>query len=162
MPAGTYLLADRATPQDPPVLRQVVTMDADRAYTLALFAGADPGTAAAQLVLDDAPALPADLGRVRLVEGAAQAGAVGLTVAAPGAEPVVLADGVTYGLVTGYAQVPAARLTATVTAGDRSSTAAVDVPAAGQVTLVVVDSPEGPAVRVVPDGGVAEAPLDAP
>jgi hypothetical protein len=159
LPAGTYTLATRpaADPTSPPVARQTVQVQADRSYTFALFTAADGTSANAQFVPDDPPAAPRGFGSVRLVEGARAPGTVTLAVDEPGGPNAVLADGVSYGLVTGYAQVRSGERTLWLRSGNQEWRLTTRVPSTTAVTLLLTDSPQGPVVHAVPD-----APGSAP
>jgi hypothetical protein len=156
IPPGTYVLASRRSEADgPPVVRQIVEVLPGRSYTFALFSGAADGSVTTQFTPDEPPSAPRGQGQVRLVEGARETGVVTLAMAAPGGTEIVLAAGVDYGLVTGYAQVPAGEQAIRVRASAREWLLPVAVPSGGAVTLLLTDSPEGPALRAVPDGPAA-------
>ena len=157
--AGSYILATRpaADPTSPPVARQTVQVLPGRSYTFALFTAADATSVNAQFVPDDPPAAPRGFGSVRLVEGARNLGVVTLAVDDPGGPQAVLADGVSYGLVTGYAQLQAGDRTLRLRSGNREWRLSTRVPSTTAVTLLLTDSPQGPVVHAVPD-----APRSAP
>jgi hypothetical protein len=69
----------------------------------------------------------------------------------------VLADGVSYGLVTGYAQVRAGERTLWLRSGDREWRFSTRVPSTTAITLLLTDGPQGPVVQAIPD-----APGSAP
>jgi hypothetical protein len=159
LPPGSYILATRPTadPTAPPVARQAVQVLPGRSYTFALFTAADGTSVNAQFVTDDPPAAPRGFGSVRLVEGAPNPGAVTLAVDDAGGPKAVLADGVSYGLVTGYAQVRAGERTLWLQSGGQEWRLTTRVPSTTAVTLLLTDSPQGPVVHAVPD-----APRSAP
>jgi 4-amino-4-deoxy-L-arabinose transferase-like glycosyltransferase len=159
LPAGSYVLATRpaADPTSPPVARQAVQVLGGRSYTFALFTAADGTSVNAQFVPDDPPAAPRGFGSVRLVEGARNPGALTLAVDDPGGPKAVLADGVSYGLVTGYAQVRSGERTLWLQSGNQEWRLTTQVPSTTAVTLLLTDSPQGPVVHAVPD-----APRSAP
>ncbi|MDT0351107.1 glycosyltransferase family 39 protein [Pseudonocardia charpentierae] len=159
LPPGSYILATRpaADPASPSVARQVVQVLPDRSYTFALFIAADGTSVNAQFVPDDPPVAPRGFGQVRLVEGARDPGVVTLAVDDPGGPKAVLADGVSYGLVTGYAQVRAGERTLWLQSGDREWRLTTRVPSTTAVTLLLTDTPQGPVVHAIPD-----APRSAP
>jgi 4-amino-4-deoxy-L-arabinose transferase-like glycosyltransferase len=159
LPPGSYVLATRpaADRASPPVARQAVQVLPGRSYTFALFTAADGTSVNAQFVTDDPPAAPRGFGSVRLVEGARNPGAVTLAVDDAGGPKAVLADGVSYGLVTGYAQVRSGERTLWLQSGDQEWRLTARVPSTTAVTLLLTDSPQGPVVHAVPD-----APRSAP
>ncbi|MCU1661033.1 MAG: glycosyl transferase, family 39 [Pseudonocardia sp.] len=162
---GTYTLASRPAEDagSPLVARQTVQVLPGRSYTFALFTGADGSTVNAQFVLDEPAVTPPGLGLVRLVEGARDPGVLTLVMDDPtGGPQVVLADGVSYGLVTGYAQVQAGERTMRLRSGDREWLLPTGIPSAGAVTLLLADSPQGPVLHAVPDGPGTAPGLDGP
>ena len=159
LPSGTYTLATRpaADPSAPPVIRQTVQVQPGDLYTLALFDAADGSSVNAQLVLDDAPAAAPGQGHARLVEGAREPGVVSLAIDDPTGPPVVLADCVNHGLVTGYAPVSTGDRVLRLRSGDREWVLPTRVPSAAPVTFLLTDGPRGPVVHTVPDAS-ASAP----
>jgi hypothetical protein len=164
LPSGTYTLATRpaADPSAPPVIRQTAQVQPGDLYTLALFDAADGSSVNAQLVLDDAPAAAPGQGHARLVEGAREPGAVSLAIDDPTGPPVVLADGVNYGLVTGYAPVSTGDRVLRLRSGDREWVLPTRVPSAAPVTFLLTDGPRGPVVHTVPDASASAPRLDRP
>jgi hypothetical protein len=164
LPPGSYILATRpgADPTSPPVGRQVVQVLPGRSYTFALFTNADATGVNAQLVPDDPRSAPSGVGQVRLIEGARTPRAITLTIDDAHGPKVVLADGVNYGLVTGYAQVGAGQRTLSLRAGDQQWQIPARVPSSTAVTLDLVDGPNGPVINVVPDGPQPARALDRP
>jgi 4-amino-4-deoxy-L-arabinose transferase-like glycosyltransferase len=162
---GAYLLTTH-DPSQPaaPVLRQPVRITAGGSYTVALFTGPSGGAeVTTEVVPDTAPDEPRGLGAVQLVEAARDAGKVKITVAGPQSPTgTVLADGVEYGLVTGYAQVPSGSLTAVVDSGGKQTRSAIRVPSGGAATLVLVDTPDGAELRSVPIDTRDPTSLDPP
>jgi Dolichyl-phosphate-mannose-protein mannosyltransferase/Domain of unknown function (DUF4397) len=161
---GEYVLATRpaADGAPPPVARQVVQVQPGRSYTFALFTDAARTSVNAQLVPDEPGPTPAGTGQVRLIEGARAPQTLTLTIDDPHGPDVVLADGVGYGLVTGYAQVGAGRRTLTVHAGDQAWPLTATVPSTTAVTLVLREGPDGPALTAVPDSRQPARALDRP
>jgi hypothetical protein len=134
-------------PAAPTAVTQAVSLDPGASYTLMLFASADGTGVRGQLVPDPAVAGPDIRGIVRLVDAAAKAPA--LTVAAGDAGP--LAKDISYGLVTGYAELVPGTVPLTMTSGSTTTTGSVALKAGSVKTLVVLDGPDGPAVTVVDD-----------
>jgi Dolichyl-phosphate-mannose-protein mannosyltransferase len=161
MPAGTYTMMTIDDRGGAPALRQAFTLKPGTSYTLALFSAAETGEVAAQLAPDGPPADLAGPG-LRLLHAAGAAGSVKLALTSAGGEPTVLADNAQYGLVTGYAALPAGSYDAVVTANGREWHRPVEVTDGAPTTLVLIDGPDGPGLqplRDVPDG---TAPLDPP
>ena len=168
VPSGVATLGVGAEdPAAPTAVTQAVALDPGAAYTLMLFAGPDGGAGApsirGQLVPDPAVVGPNTRGIVRLVDAAQQAPT--LTIAAAGAG--TLAKDISYGLVTGYAELVPGTVGLTLTSGTTSGTGSVTLKAREVKTLVVLDgapsSPHpGPQVTVVDDPvrAPAAAPLD--
>jgi hypothetical protein len=147
VPAGVATLGvGPADPAAPTSVIQAVALDPGAAYTLMLFTGPDGGVRG-QLVPDPAVPGPDIRGIVRLVDAAQQA--PGLTVAAAGAGP--LAKDISYGLVTGYAELVPGRVALTLTSGTVATTGSVRLRAGDVKTLVVLDGPKGPQITVVDD-----------
>ncbi len=158
MPAGTYVMMTVGDRGGVPKMRQAFTVAPGGVYTLALFSAAESTDVAAQLAPDGPPGGPA----VRLLHAAGVAGAVRLTLTPPGGEPTALADNAQYGLITGYAPMPAGRYDATVTAKGREWRLPVEVAEGGPTTLVLNDGPGGPLLHQMHDVPGAAAPLDTP
>ncbi|MCW2722662.1 DUF4397 domain-containing protein, partial [Pseudonocardia sp.] len=163
VPAGVATLG--VGPQDPAkptAVTQAVALDPGAAYTLMLFAGPGGGAGATsirgQLVPDPAVPGPDIRGIVRLVDAAQKA--PGLTLAAAGAGP--LAKNISYGLVTGYAELVPGTVPLTMTSGTVTTTGSVTLRNRDVMTLVVLDGVKGPQVVVVDDPvrAPAAAPLD--
>ena len=161
MPAGTYVMMTVGDRGGTPKMRQTFTVRSGGAYTLALFSAAESGDVAAQLAPDsppgDAAATP-----VRLLHAAGAAGAVRLALTPAGGEPTVLADNAQYGLITGYAALPAGAYDAAVTANGKEWRLPVQLTGDGPMTLVLTDGQDGPLVQQVRDVPEAAAPLDPP
>jgi 4-amino-4-deoxy-L-arabinose transferase-like glycosyltransferase len=159
LPPGTYVLASRPArdPAAPPVVRQTVQVLPGDSYTLTMFTGASEGSVTTQFAPDDPAPVPREFAQVRLVEGAREPGTVTLAM-----DDLVLADGVGYGLVTGYAQVPAGERNIRVHTAEREWLFPVRVPAGGALTLLLFDSPGGPVLHAVPDGPGPAPALDEP
>ncbi|MGE4364628.1 MAG: glycosyltransferase family 39 protein [Mycolicibacterium sp.] len=158
LPGGTYVMSTVADRGGVPVMRQAFTVAPGATYTLALFSAGETGEIAAQL----APDGPVSGSSVRLLQAAAAAGPVKLALAAPGADPTVLADNASYGLITGYGAEPAGAYDAVVTAGGREWRQPVELTDGTPTTLVVTDGRDGPAVHQTRDVAAAAAPLDPP
>ena len=122
MRAGTYVVVTNRPGGGEPVLRQVLTLDPGVTYTLALFSAAESTQIALQLAPDGPPTGPTPDSAVRLLHAGGAAGSVYLALVASGmVEPMVLANQAGYGLITGYAAVPAGRYDAVVSANGRES-----------------------------------------
>ena len=74
----------------------------------------------------------------------------------------MLADGVGYGLITGYATLPAGDYLATVTANGHDWQQPIQVSAGESSSLLLTDGPRGPLLRTLSDVAADEVPLDAP
>jgi hypothetical protein len=88
---------------------------------------------------------------------------IGLAVTANGTrQRIVLADGVGYGLITGYARLPAGAYLATVTANGHDWQQPIQVTAGQSSSLLLTDGPGGPFLHALSDVAADEVPLDAP
>ncbi|HET7665452.1 MAG TPA: glycosyl transferase, partial [Mycobacterium sp.] len=86
-----------------------------------------------------------------------------LALVAPGmVEPMVLANQVGYGLITGYATVPAGQYEAVVTANGREWRQPVEFFGGEPTSLLLTDGPDGPALRTLRDVPDVPAALDPP
>ncbi len=159
MPAGTYVVVTNSIGGGDPVIRQVVTLRPDVSYTLALFSAAESGRVAVQLAPDGPPAGPMSDSAVRMLHAANATGSVYVALVAPGmVEPMVLANQVGYGLITGYAAVPAGQYEVVVTANGREWRQPVEFLGGAPMSLLLTDGTDGPVVRTlldVPDAPVA-------
>jgi hypothetical protein len=161
MPAGTYVMMTAGDRGGAPVLRQAFTLRPGTSYTLALFSAGEFSEVAAQLAPDGPPGGPSAGTGLRLLHAAGATGAVKLTLTPPGGDPTVLADNAQYGLITGYAPLPAGSYDATVTAGGREWHQPVQLD--GQPsTLILTDDPDGPGLAQIRDVPGETAPLDPP
>lgn len=155
LPAGSYVLASRVSPTAPSVVRQRITVRPGESHTFTLFTGADgPESANTQFVGDMAADPPIGTGLVRLAVATPDVGPLRMTLTDPGfgSEGMVLADGVSYGLVTGYAQIPAGQVVVTVQAGERIWDLTAPVPDGGRATMMLLGGGDGvPELRVQPD-----------
>jgi intracellular septation protein A len=157
MPAGTYVVVTNRPGGGDPVMRQVLTLDPGVTYTLALFSAAESSQLAVQLTPDGPPTGPAADSAVRMLHAAAATGSVYLALVAPGmVEPMVLANQVGYGLITGYAAVPAGQYEAVVSANGREWRQPVEFLGGEPMSLLLTDGPDGPVLRTLLD--VPEAP----
>jgi hypothetical protein len=163
MPAGTYMVVTNHTGGDP-VIRQVLTLDPGVTYTLALFSGAESSQLAVQLAPDGPPPTdPTPDSAVRLLHAATAAGSVYLALVAPGmVEPMVLANQAGYGLITGYAAVPAGQYEAVVSANGREWRQPVEFLGGEPMSLLLTDGPDGPLLRTLLDVPEAPAALNPP
>lgn len=156
MPAGTYVVVTNRA-GGAPVIRQVITLSPGAAYTLALFSAADTSRVAAQLAPDGPPGGPGPDAAVRVLDAANAAGSVYVALALPQKnEPMVLVNQAAYGLITGYAVVPAGRYQAVMTANGREWRQPVDFLGGQPMSLLLTDGPDGPVLRTLRD--VPEAP----
>lgn len=159
-PAGTYVMMTVGDPRGAPKMRQAFTVRPGGMYTLALFSAAESSEVAAQLA-PDGPPVAAPGPAVRLLHAAGVAGPVRLALTPAGGEPTVLADHAEYGLITGYAPLPAGPYEAAVTANGREWRLPVQLAGDGPTTLTLTDGPDGPLLqplRDVPDGAVPLGP----
>ena len=162
VPAGTYVLVTHAD-GDTPVIRQVLTLNPAAQYTLTLFSGAESGDVTAELAPDGPPAGSAGESPVRLVNAASAQGSVKLALTpAAGGDPIVLANDAGYGLVTGYAPLPAGQYTAVVTATGREWRQPVDLGGGEPTSFLLTDGPDGPALQALRDVPDALATLNPP
>lgn len=162
--AGTYVVVtNRVGRGGGPVIRQVLTLRPGVSYTLALFSAAETGRVAVQLAPDDSPTGTAPESAVRLLHAAGVAGSVYLALVAPGmVEPLVLANQAGYGLVTGYAALPAGQYEAVLSANGREWRQPVEFLAGEPMSLLLTDGPDGPRLRTLRDVPDAPAALDPP
>jgi hypothetical protein len=163
MPAGTYVVVTNRVGGGDPVIRQVLTLDAGVTYTLALFSAAESSQVAVQLAPDGPPTGPAPDSAVRMLHAASAAGSVYLALVSPGAvEPMVLANQAGYGLITGYATVPAGQYEAVVSANGREWRQPVELLGGEPMSLLLTDGPDGPVLRTPRDVPEAPAALNPP
>ena len=131
-------------------------------YTLALFSAAESSQLAVQLAPDGPPTGPTPDSAVRMLHAASATGSVYLALVAPGmVEPMVLANQAGYGLITGYAAVPAGQYEAVVSANGREWRQPVEFLGGEPMSLLLTDGPDGPLLRTlrdVPDPRRAESP----
>ena len=157
MPAGTYVMVTNRAGGGAPVIRQVLTLHPGVTYTLALFSGAESSQVAAQLAPDGPPSGPGPESAVRVLHAASAAGSVYLALVLPGVrEPMVLVNQAGYGLITGYAALPAGQFEAVVTANGREWRQPVEFLGGEPMSLLLTDGPDGPLLRTLRD--VPEAP----
>ena len=157
MPAGTYVVVTNPAGGGAPVIRQVLTLHPGVTYTLALFSGAESSQVAAQLAPDGPPSGPGPESAVRVLHAASAAGSVYLALVLPGVrEPMVLVNQAGYGLITGYAALPAGQFEAVVTANGREWRQPVEFLGGEPMSLLLTDGPNGPLLRTLRD--VPEAP----
>jgi hypothetical protein len=157
-----------------PVIRQVFTIAPGASYTLALFSAAESSDVAAQLAPDDPPDRspdgppggppggPTREPSVRLLHAAGAAGRVKLALAQAGGDQIVLADGAEYGLITGYAAMPAGEHDAVVIANGHESHQPIALTAGEPRSLVLIDGPDGPVLGQLRDVPDVRAGLDPP
>ncbi len=163
MPAGTYVVVTNRTGGGDPVIRQVLTLDPGVTYTLALFSAAESSQLAVQLAPDGPPTGPTPDSAVRMLHAASAAGSVYLALVAPGmVEPMVLANQAGYGLITGYAAVPAGQYEAVVSANGREWRQPVEFLGGEPMSLLLTDGPDGPLLRTLLDVPEAPAALNPP
>jgi hypothetical protein len=158
---GVYAVSMRphgAPASTPAAVTWTLDARAGRAYTAAAIGR---NAALQAIVLSDDPSpVPADSGRVRLVQAVSQAA---VSVEANGG--LSLADALTFGVVTPYRTVPVGtwdvRATATGGSATGPATAKVAVPAGSSSTVVVVDTPTGALglLAFVDSGGAGTAPV---
>lgn len=147
VPVGVATLSTGpADPAAPTALSQAVVLAPGGTYTLMLFAAAGGGVAG-QFVPDPVVAGPGIRGIVRLAH--ADDHAPHLTVDVAGVGP--LAKDISYGLVTGYGELPPGNVAVTLTSGTTRTTFTVPLRARDVRTLVVLDGPGGPRLTVVTD-----------
>jgi hypothetical protein len=160
MPSGTYVMMTAGDRGGAPVIRQAFTLKPGAAYTLALFSAAESSEVAAQLAPDDTAGAAGPA--LRLLHAAHAVGSVTLTLTPAGGAPMVLAQDAQYGLITGYAPLPAASYDAVVTASGREWHQQVQLTGGGPNTLVLTDGPDGPLLEQLRDVPDVSAPLDPP
>jgi hypothetical protein len=104
------------------------------------------------LVPDGVPGDSDDWSSVRLIEASNATGPVGLSViSVDTGDRTVLADGVRYGLVTGYASLPGGEYTVAVSAGGRDWQRSVELRSGEPVSLLLTDGEEGPSLVTLSD-----------
>ncbi len=163
MPAGTYVLVTNRPGGGDALIRQVLTLDPGVTYTLALFSAGESSQLAVQLAPDGPPTGPTPDSAVRMLHAASATGSVYLALVAPGMlEPMVLANQAGYGLITGYAAVPAGRYEAVVSANGREWRQPVEFLADEPMSLLLTDGPDGPVLRTLLDVPEAPAALNPP
>ena len=163
MPAGTYVVVTNRPGGGDPVIRQVLTLDPGVTYTLALFSAAESSQVAVQLAPDGPPTGPTPDSAVRMLHAASAAGSVYLALVAPGmVEPMVLANQAGYGLITGYAALPAGQYEAVVSANGREWRQPVEFLGGEPMSLLLTDGPDGPVLRTLRDVPEAPAALNPP
>ncbi|WP_232004708.1 glycosyl transferase [Mycobacterium sp. ACS1612] len=162
MPAGTYVVVTSRPDGGDPVICQVITLRPGVSYTLAMFSAAESGRLAAQLAPDD-PAERSPDSPVRMLHAASATGSVYLALVAPGMlEPMTLVNQAGYGLITGYAGVPAGQYEAVVSANGREWREPVEFRSGEPTSLLLTDGPDGPVLRTLRDVPEAPAALDPP
>jgi uncharacterized protein DUF4397 len=159
MPAGTYVMMTAGDRGGTPVIRQAFTLKPGAAYTLALFSAEESSEVAAQLAPDDTAGAAGPA--LRLLHAAQTAGSVTLRLTPAGGAPMVLAQDAQYGLITGYAPLPAGSYDAVVTASGRDWHLPVQL-TGEPTTLVLTDGPDGPLVEPLRDVPDVSPPLDPP
>ena len=163
MPAGTYVVVTNRVGGGDPVIRQVITLRPGVTYTLALFSAAESSQVTLQLAPDGPPTGPTPDSLVRMLHAASATGSVYLALVAPGmVEPMVLAEQAGYGLITGYAGVPAGQYEAVVSANGREWRQPVEFLAGEPTSLLLTDGPDGPVLRTLRDVPEASAALNPP
>jgi hypothetical protein len=162
MPAGTYVMMTAGDRGGAPVIRQAFTLKPGAAYTLALFSAAESREVVAQLAPDDPSGGPTAGPALRLLHAGDAAGSVTLTLTPAGGGPTVLAKDAQYGLITGYAPLPAGSYDAVVTASGREWHQQVQLTGGEPNTLVLTDGPDGPLLEQLRDVPDVSAPLDPP
>ena len=163
MPAGTYVVVTNRVGGGDPVIRQVITLHPGVTYTLALFSAAESNQVAVQLAPDGPPTGPTPDSAVRMLHAASAAGSVYLALVAPGmVEPIVLANQAGYGLITGYAALPAGQYEAVVSANGREWRQPVEFLGGEPMSLLLTDGPDGPVLRTLRDVPEGPAALNPP
>ena len=163
MPAGTYVVVTNRAGGGDPVIRQVITLHPGVTYTLALFSAAESSQVAVQLAPDGPPTGPTPDSAVRMLHAASATGSVYLALVAPGmVEPMVLANQAGYGLITGYAALPAGQYEAVVSANGREWRQPVEFLGGEPMSLLLTDGPDGPVLRTLRDVPEAPAALNPP
>ena len=116
-----------------------------------------------QLAPDGPPTGPTPDSAVRMLHAASAAGSVYLALVAPGmVEPMVLANQAGYGLITGYAALPAGQYEAVVSANGREWRQPVEFLGGEPMSLLLTDGPDGPVLRTLRDVPEAPAALNPP
>jgi intracellular septation protein A len=163
MPAGTYVVVTNRVGGGDPVIRQVLKLQPGVTYTLALFSAAESSQLAVQLAPDGPPTGPTPDSAVRMLHAASAAGSVYLALVAPGVvEPMVLANQAGYGLITGYAALPAGQYEAVVSANGREWRQPVEFFSGEPMSLLLTDGSDGPVLRTLRDVPEAPAALNPP
>ncbi|MFG1929973.1 glycosyl transferase [Mycobacterium sp. NPDC048908] len=163
MPPGTYVVVTNPVGGGDPVIRQVVTLDPDATYTLAMFSAGDSDQVAVQLAPDGPATGPTPDAAVRMLHAASATGSVYLALLAPGmVEPMVLANQAGYGLITGYAAVPAGQYEAVLTANGHEWRQPIGLPGGEPMSLLLTDGPDGPLLQTVRDVPATPAALSSP
>ena len=163
VPAGTYVVVTNGPDGADPIIRQVITIDPGVTYTLALFSAAASSQVVGQLAPDGPPTAPGPDAAVRLLDAAGAAGPVYVGLVAPGmVEPLVLANQAGYGLITGYAALPARQYEAVVAANGREWRQLVEFLAGESTSLLLTDGPDGPKLQTLRDVARAPAVLNPP
>jgi Tfp pilus tip-associated adhesin PilY1 len=122
------------------------------AYTLNLFSGSESDDIIMQLAPDGGKGSSEQSTSVRLIEASNATGPVGLSVTSMDTgERTVLADGVGYGLVTGYASLPGGDYTVSVSAGGGDWQRSIELPSGKPVSLLLTDSEGGPSLVTLSD-----------
>lgn len=150
VPQGLYALAIRAEdqPDSQPMVTANIQVDAGSASTV--IATGEEGAAQVQVVTDDLTPPAEDKAKVRLISAASTTEPVtAQVVGGP-----VLAEDVTTGSATGYAEVEAQTWAVDVTAGDVTAPASsIPVEAGGVYTLLVLgDDAGGLELQAIQDG----------
>src|SRR6476469_2723468 len=162
MPAGTYVLVTNRPGGGDALIRQVLTLDPGVTYTLALFSAGESSQLAVHFAPDGPPTGPTPDSAVRMLHAASATGSVYLALVAPGMlEPIVLANQAGYGLITGYAALPAGQYEAVVSANGREWRQPVEFPGGVPMSLLLTDGPDGPLLRTLLDVPEAPAALSA-
>ena len=98
-----------------------------------------------------------------MLHAASATGSVYLALVAPGmVEPMVLANQAGYGLITGYAALPAGQYEAVVSANGREWRQPVEFLGGEPMSLLLTDGPDGPVLRTLRDVPEAPAALNPP
>lgn len=141
VPFGTYTVSMRAAgadPSSPPVLSTTVDVESDSAHTVAGVGHfANLGL---QVLTDDLTLPPAGQARVRVIDAAA--GADSLDVSLAGGSSI--AAGVTFADTSDYVDIPAGVTRLQINAGNGAPTQVpVDVAAGSVYSVLVLDRPGG-------------------
>lgn len=156
---GAYTVSMRpagAPASSAPALTATVELEPGTAYTMLVFENGPNGTIRGELLTDDLSAPPPNSGKVRLVQGATGQAPVDVTTA----DGTTLASGLQYGQIADYVTLPAGQRQLTLSSGEKSVQATLDVKAGSTSTVVVLGSPDtGLTLSPLPDStGVANAP----